>query len=242
MHRRDVRQALASAVRPERKPVVRPSPVLAQPEPLASPPMIVALDGVDGVGKTTVAQHLANRVNYLQIPEFTSTPLGAMLQTAVRVRPGGVLSSPIAQALVFMADHQQRMETAARESARGCIVDRGTESKLVYQTQLLREQTSLRPSEISSLLTHITAHTPPADHSLLLTADSSDLRRRIGSQQGESVSSEWLSFLETAQSVLISRRPGLSIVDTTDKAIDEVVEACLACLDSLHARDLGSSW
>jgi len=94
----------------------------------------VAIEGIDGCGKSTQARMLAERVGAVLAREPGGTPLGARLRDLL-LGPGAELE-PWAEALVLAADRAQtRAEVVAPALAAGrhVVSDRSAWSSLAYQ-------------------------------------------------------------------------------------------------------------
>jgi len=101
--------------------------------------MIIVLEGVDGVGKSTQAELLAgwlrdlgNKVDVLHQPG--STPLGDHLRAFIKRPPEGIEIDPIAERMLFQADHAAFVHTHLKDlDGRIAILDRCTRiSDLAY--------------------------------------------------------------------------------------------------------------
>ncbi len=96
---------------------------------------LIALEGVDGCGKSTQAELLADRLGALLTHEPGATSLGRALRTLV-LEPSGTGPVPRAEALMMAADRAQHVdeviEPALREG-RWVVTDRFSGSTLAYQ-------------------------------------------------------------------------------------------------------------
>lgn len=100
----------------------------------------ITVDGLEGVGKSTLASALSNRFGVVSIPEFSDACFGVVLEQAVRHTPHVISRSAIGQSLVFLGDFFEIYESAILPRlARGEVVisDRGPFSKWLYQTVVL---------------------------------------------------------------------------------------------------------
>jgi dTMP kinase len=95
--------------------------------------MIIAIEGVDGVGKTTLAKKLAVRIGavYLKFPDRT-TPSGACIDKVLRFQ--GTMSPEAFQALqtVNRLEKLQTLREAADSRISHVVCDRYTASGVVY--------------------------------------------------------------------------------------------------------------
>jgi dTMP kinase len=96
---------------------------------------LIALEGVDGCGKSTQAVLLARAVGALLTAEPGATQLGATLRTLV-LDPGLPAISERAEALLMAADRAQHVSEVVRpalEAGRWVVTERFSGSTLAYQ-------------------------------------------------------------------------------------------------------------
>ena len=96
---------------------------------------LVALEGIDGCGKTTQARLLAERLDAVATFEPGATPLGGALRGLVLARDGAPVA-PRAEALLMAADRAQHVADViapALEAGRWVVTDRYSASTLAYQ-------------------------------------------------------------------------------------------------------------
>jgi dTMP kinase len=96
---------------------------------------LIALEGIDGCGKSTQARILADRLDAVLTFEPGATPLGASLRTLLLDRDGAAVS-PRAEALLMAADRAQHVAEVvvpALEAGRWVVTDRYAASTLAYQ-------------------------------------------------------------------------------------------------------------
>lgn len=103
---------------------------------------LVALEGIDGSGKTTVAARLvaaleADGHNVVATREPTSSAAGRALREALKDPE----HDPVAEALLFAADHAGHVDWVRHHLARGSVVvsDRYSGSCLAYQGATLAD-------------------------------------------------------------------------------------------------------
>lgn len=113
----------------------------AEDPPVGAAAALVAFEGIDGSGKTTVARRVhealtADGVDAVLTREPTETPLGRRVRDAVAAR-----THPVAQALLFMADHRQHTERVRGllDEGRHVLSDRWNDSCYAYQAATLEE-------------------------------------------------------------------------------------------------------
>jgi dTMP kinase len=96
---------------------------------------LVALEGIDGCGKSTQARLLAERLGAVSTFEPGATPLGESLRTLLLGRHGAPVA-PRAEALLMAADRAQHVAdviSPALEDGRWVVTDRYSASTLAYQ-------------------------------------------------------------------------------------------------------------
>lgn len=100
---------------------------------------LIALEGIDGSGKTTLARLLSDALNLIGVPHILTrepggTPLGKSLrQLLLDPQPA---PTPKAELLLYAADRAQHVETVikpALERGHTVITDRYTASTVAYQ-------------------------------------------------------------------------------------------------------------
>lgn len=101
--------------------------------------MLIVIEGIDGAGKSTLAQGLAQR---LKVPGqeivLTKQPGGSLLGKELRaiLQTQPIPITPVAEYLLFAADRAQHIQEVIKPAlARGAIVisDRMADSSLAYQ-------------------------------------------------------------------------------------------------------------
>ncbi len=96
---------------------------------------LVALEGIDGCGKSTQARLLASRLDAVATFEPGATRLGAGLR-ALLLEPGRGAVSDRAEALLMAADRAQHVTEVIRpalDAGRWVVTDRYAASTLAYQ-------------------------------------------------------------------------------------------------------------
>lgn len=107
---------------------------MATPDALR-PGRLIALEGVDGCGKSTQARLLAQASGALCTAEPGGTPLGAALRR-VLLDPDLPEASPRAEALLMLADRAEHVDQVllpALGGGRWVVTDRYSGSTLAYQ-------------------------------------------------------------------------------------------------------------
>lgn len=135
--------------------------------------MIVAIEGIDGAGKTTQAKRL---VGFLRLKgvraEYTSEPTGSALGRMIRsyLRRGGV--DPHLLALLFAADRVYHLDKTVKpmlEKGRVVVCDRYLYSSYAYQGVMTGHPLWVR--EINKMA-------PPPDIAVLLDISVEEALRR----------------------------------------------------------------
>jgi dTMP kinase len=99
------------------------------------PGRLIALEGIDGCGKSTQAALLADRTGALLTHEPGATPLGRELRSLL-LDPGGLAPGVRAEALLMAADRAQHVDDVigpALGAGRWVVTDRFSASTMAYQ-------------------------------------------------------------------------------------------------------------
>lgn len=199
--------------------------------------IIVAIDGAEGVGKTSACQALARAVGGTVVPDFSTTVVGRYLADSVLSEPHVFMDSELAQSLIFLADHTIRVDAVRRRPADGmepAWLERGAASKLVYQAQVLAR--TMSREQALALLEPLVEALPGADAAVLLIADVETLARRLVGR-GERVDVERMAFIAEAQDALVARSPSsVPVIDTTALTAAETADRILTSLRSAHPQ------
>jgi dTMP kinase len=211
-------------------------------------PLLIAFEGIDGVGKTTQCQLLSGWLSKRDIPNITvkepgATPLGSTLRDLLVNRARGVLS-PFTEMLLFEADRSHTYETLILPSLKSGITvikDRSIFGTLAYQGYA-----GGVPLEIIKALTDQASQRRRADWSFLLDLPIHDaderLRRRetrvdhfeaATLDQKEKVRQGYLSEAE-------ANRTWCSIIDASGTA-NEIANLISAKVEQLLGAHHGST-
>ncbi len=101
----------------------------------STPGRLIALEGIDGCGKSTQARLLADRLGAVLTFEPGATSLGGALRTLV-LDPGQAPVSDRAEALLMAADRAQHVAEVVRPALAGgtwVVTDRYSGSTMAYQ-------------------------------------------------------------------------------------------------------------
>jgi dTMP kinase len=96
--------------------------------------VLITIEGIDGSGKSTLISMLKKKLSGPDVV-FTREPGSSWIGEQVR-RAVAEESDPVAEALLFMADHAQHLATIVRPSlaaGRLVISDRYSDSRYAYQ-------------------------------------------------------------------------------------------------------------
>ena len=145
----------------------------------SAPGRLIALEGIDGCGKSTQARLLADRLGALLTFEPGATTLGRSLRTLL-LEPGQAPVSERAEALLMAADRAQHVAEVVRPALdRGTwvVTDRYSGSTMAYQGY----GRGLDLDELNRLVVWATGGLAP-DLSVLVEVDPAlGLSRRSGS-------------------------------------------------------------
>ncbi|MFJ6675100.1 dTMP kinase [Actinosynnema sp. NPDC091369] len=199
----------------------------------------ICVDGVEGVGKSTIARTLAAATGARLAPEFSAASFGRALDRAVRGTPHFIAASEVGQSLVFLGDFCEvhASEVAPPVAAGATVVsDRGYLSKYAYQEVVLTG--ALGEAAARDLLDGVFRHLPTPDLTLHLVAPWDVVRERLVARDGgcDDARLDFMVRAHRAASHRLARTPALRVA-TIDAARSP--EAVLS--DAVRAvADLGS--
>jgi thymidylate kinase len=196
---------------------------------------LISVDGVDGTGKSTLAEILGDRIPQCKlIPEFSDTELGKFLKACVSISPHFIAESELAQSLLFLAEYADRIHSADRGRSQYPIqiVERGWLSKYAYQACVLeRVMTS---AQARSLVSEILRAGPQPDSAILLRASEQTIRERVH-DRNIVIDSDFIGFLERADQLMLglvdAGYPAL-IIDTSFRTPEEVASIAIPYIQS----------
>lgn len=174
---------------------------------------LIALEGLDGTGKTTQIRLLAHHLSHLDLPvvltrEPTDGPFGQKIRQIIRHGRQGL--TPLEELDLFIADRRQHVQQVihpALTAGKIVITDRYYFSTMAYQGAL-----GLDPLEIQ----HCHAEfAPPPDLVIILVLPFTEIPRRL-QQRGTPLSQDFEKIDYLARVAAIFDRleaPGLVRVD-----------------------------
>jgi thymidylate kinase len=136
---------------------------------------LIVLEGGNGVGKSTVARHLRDRLDaalFHYPPEFVRFREQAGLDVQV---------GPVARLLYYLAATVQLADLVRAELPRRHVI---CDRYLAAPLSLLLAEQALAPQEVEGLAALVEPHLCRPDLTLLLTADAEQARQRIRSRAG----------------------------------------------------------
>jgi dTMP kinase len=154
---------------------------------------LIALEGIDGCGKSTQARLLADRLDAVLTFEPGSTPLGASLRTLL-LGQGEIPISDRAEALLMAADRAQHVSeiiSPTLVTGRWVVTDRFSASTLAYQGY----GRDLDRSTLDELVAWATGGIAPDVTVLVDVPPDLAAARRVGSDQ-DRFESQGLAFQE----------------------------------------------
>ena len=183
--------------------------------------LFIVIEGVDGTGKTTLAEGIQARLNDAGrgcdiTCEPTDGPVGSLLRK-------GITDNPKAEALLFVADRAMHTDAIRRKLDAGVSVvcDRYYASTLAYQAASGK---GTDEAWLRTLNDHVIER---PDFVFLLDADPELCSRRIDSRGEERSRFEHLDFQRLVREnyLRIAEEDGFTIIDASEgpeEVLDEV--------------------
>lgn len=202
----------------------------------SGPGVLVAVEGIDGSGKTTIAQRLCDHLRSRETLVFeTREPTDSYLGTAVREALRDPEQDPVSEALLFAADHAGHVATIREALADGAVVvsDRYSTSWRVYQSLTLRGAfEDLDPSSwLASVVEPFEVH---PDLVLLLDLPVENAIDRVTSREERQEKFEEGEFLKSVRGryLELAQQEGFVRVDAS-RPMEDVFDECLAHLEEV---------
>ena len=193
-------------------------------------PVLVALEGGEGAGKSTQAARLAARLDAVLTREPGATAVGEAVRRLL-LDPGGDLLDARTEALLFAADraaHVARVIEPALAAGRSVVTDRFVESSLAYQAF----GRGLSLDEVRALSAFATGGRQ-ADVVVVLDLDPAVGARRRG-RPPDRMEAEDAAFHERVRAgfaALAAAEPGRIAVIDGDGDVDEVADRVWAVVE-----------
>jgi dTMP kinase len=207
--------------------------------PRSTPGRLIVVEGVDGAGKTTVAERLVERLRADgHDVHATREPTDTFRGQAVRRALDDPDHDPVSEALLFAADHAAHVADLREDLAEGRVVvsDRYSTSWRVYQSITLAdawpEDADETPGEWLESLVKPFELEP--DRVLVLDLPVEEALARLDERPEEAEKFERRRFLETVRERYrdLAARHGATLVDASGTPND-TLEACLVEIDDL---------
>jgi len=192
---------------------------------------LIALEGVDGCGKSTHAALLAAAIGALSTSEPGATPLGATLRALV-LDPTLPPISERAEALLMAADRAEHVTEVLRpalEAGRWVVTERFSGSTLAYQGY----GRGLDLGELGDLVRWAAAGITP-DLTVLLDIDPEVARRRLDPQRAdrlERLDADFHHRVRAGYRALAEADPDTWVVVDAAGDIDAVARELLAVVE-----------
>jgi dTMP kinase len=200
--------------------------------PMASRGRLITIEGIDGAGKTTLAQGILRAR-----PELTPLrePGGVLVSERIRelVKDPALHVDPRAEALLYAAARAQLVHERLLpllESGADVLLDRFVDSSLAYQGA----GRGLGVTEIADLNRFATAGVAP-DLTLYVRVDpGTGAARREGADRLEQAGEAFFAAVVAAYDALAADEPGRVVVLDGARRPDEVLAAALHALNALQ--------
>ena len=191
--------------------------------------MLITVEGLDGAGKTTLIESLAQHLNAIVLRE----PGGVELSERIRelVQDPSLEIDPRAEALLYAAARAQLVATKLRpllESNATVILDRFTDSSLAYQGGGRR----LGVDNIRALNEFGTQGLAP-DVTLLLRIDPAQGLARIAGREADRLEASGLAFFERVAATYdeLAKQPRFKVIDASQPP-ERVLQDALRAVQS----------
>jgi dTMP kinase len=206
---------------------------------MASPGRLITIEGIDGVGKTTLAAALSESLGERGIDCcLLREPGGVELSERLRslVKDPALAVGPRAEALIYAAARAQLVDEAIRPrlaAGQWVLLDRFVDSSLAYQGAGRR----LGVEQIAELNAFATGGLAP-DRTLLLSLEpeAARVRARARAEAADRLELEAAEFFQRAHSAylrLAAAEPGRVRVVQANDPPEQVLAHALAALDGL---------
>ncbi|WP_415380300.1 dTMP kinase [Halosimplex sp. TS25] len=161
--------------------------------------MLVTLEGLDGSGKSSAADHLAESDAVPDDAVFTREPTASWYGEAVERSIGDADADSVAELFLYTADHADHLSRTIRPALaadRLVVSDRYSDSRYAYQGATLADHAHLDVADSLDYVREIHApFTRNPDATIYLDVDSETGARRAGSTN----KMEQVEFLESVR-------------------------------------------
>ena len=199
--------------------------MIPQPENLPKRNFFLVIEGIDGVGKTTIAQAISKRVGAI----YVKTPLPLIEHFSfgnVSLRQhidSYAYTSPITRFMFYLYTVAEASNYIKSKLATNNVVcDRYLSSTIAYHRALFPGLPDIDFKWIVEVM--------PQCQILLTISDRHELVRRLSEREGrfdEKLESD-IMFLERVEEEY--RKLGLKEIDTTKKSVDTIVNEIIDCM------------
>ncbi|MFA6642625.1 MAG: dTMP kinase [Methanomethylophilus sp.] len=184
--------------------------------------VFIVLEGIDGAGKTTLAQRL---VPLLRNAAVTAEPTAGPVGTALREGTFGNIPA-VAEALLFTADRAVHTEEVKKLLGMGCsvICDRYFASTVAYQSAAgAADEAWLEEIQVHSVI--------EPDITFLLDLDPAAALSRVDARHEEKSRFEELDYLGRVRAAYLklAKKHGYCVLDA-EKTPEEVYAAAVRAL------------
>jgi dTMP kinase len=142
--------------------------------------MLFAIEGIDGVGKSTVVSILREGFEGMPNVFFTKEP---RYIDADRKRWLLSIKDPLQRLFVFMLDHQEHMQDTVQPPLlsvpHAIITDRYIHSRIAYQTVEIAEYHKAEPMEVMGWIESLHKFSVWPDKVYIIWSDIDELTRRL---------------------------------------------------------------
>lgn len=193
---------------------------------MISKPIFIAIEGIDGVGKSTVISKTASRLtslgyNVYVTSEPSQSPIGRLIRDWL-LKPGSSVAHASVYALLFVADRVQHYHAEVKDMLdKGYIVitERYMESTFAYQSVMGLPM---------DWLIELHRYVPRPDLTIVLDAPIDVIINRLRNRQSLEVFEINMDFLMRARETLLRRArdngyPVISSVGDVDSVVNDVI-------------------
>lgn len=215
-------------------------------------PLWVSIEGINGVGKTSMARATAAALGArgVLLDELTDQASDALSEKVIAAlgRDGDLFlrtGHPVVETLALLALLVRKTERLAVRDLTGVdviIEDRGVDSVAVYQAAILCSQCALTQPEMVArrILSDARRWRGLPDTTVLLTGDPAVCARRFGDRTGRPLAPEDLQLIEVIdglyRTLAVEDPERYVILDVSDLSLQESVEVVQETVTALLDR------